>query len=143
MTVTIRTLAPVILAEATGAVDRPEMQQLTEAIDRFVTRRERFLVVVDVLEVSGITAAARQLAGQHRKGHRGKAEPLDMGLLLAVRSPVIRGALTAISWVSGELDGLRTVESRRELSRVAREILAKEGVRPSDELASALLSLAR
>ncbi len=143
MTVTIRTLAPVVLAEATGPVDRAEMQQLTDAIDAFIARRERFLVVVDVLDASGISAAARQAAGQHRARHRGKAEPLDMGLLLAVRSPVIRGALTAISWLSGELDGLRVVDSRRELSRVARDVLAKERVHPSDDLASALLALGR
>lgn len=143
MTVSVRTLAPVVLVEATGTIDRPEMLLLTGAIDGFIERRERFLVVGDLLEVSGITAAARQLVGQHRERLRGKAEPFDMGLLLALRSPVIRGALTAISWVSGELDGLHTVENRRELSRLARELLAKESAPTSEELTSALLALAR
>ena len=109
MGVTIRTLAPVVLAEATGTVDRPEMQQLTDAIDGFITRRERFLVVVDVLAAAGITAAARKAVGQHRKRLRGVAEPFDMGLLLAIRSPVIRGALTALGvTVKDNKDGTTT-----------------------------------
>ena len=53
---------------------------------------------------------------------------LDLGLVLAIGSPVVRGAMTAISWFSGDFANLRSVDSRRELARAAREVLSGHGV---------------
>lgn len=125
---TIRTLEHVILVEGWGPLDKQELHALTGEIDAFLARQERFLVVADLLRADGISAGGRQVVTQHRSRLRGKAETFDLGLVLAVRSPIVRGALTAIAWVSGELEGLRVVESRPELARVGRELLVHHGI---------------
>lgn len=117
-----------ILVEASGTLDTAALEQLTGAIDARVARGQRFLVVGDALAVDGIDAAARRFVGEHRKRLVQRATALDLGLVLALRSPVVRGAVTAISWLGGEYANLRTVEHRAELAGVAGEILGAAGM---------------
>lgn len=129
MALTLTTSECLILAEASGTVQKPEMAVLTGAIDELIARRERFLVVGDALACDGISAAARQFVGEHRKSHAALVSKLDLGLVLAIGSPVVRGAMTAISWFSGDFANLRSVDSRRDLGRAAREVLSHHDVR--------------
>jgi len=131
--VTVETRGGVVLARADGALRRSDLERLTAAIDEQIAARERFIVLADALAVTGVDAAARQFVGEHRKRHLGTVEKYDLGLVLALHSPIVRGAITAISWFSGRFANLRIVESRSELVRVARQVLTDASVALSPE----------
>ena len=111
-----------VLARGEGMLDTPDVAQLTGAIDARLSERRPFLVVGDALAVQGLTAPARRHLGEHRKAKMRSVSHLDLGLVVAVRSPIVRGAMTAISWLSGAFADLRMVELRSELAVTAREM---------------------
>lgn len=141
--VEVRAHEQVILARAEGALRRSDLEHLTRAIDAQIATRERFIVMADALAVTGIDAAARQFVGEHRKRHAGRVEKYDLGLVLALRSPIVRGAITAISWFSGSFANLRMVESTGELVRVARQVISEADLALSPETQQAIEAFAR
>lgn len=126
--ITVHAHECVVLACAEGALRRSDLERLTDAIDEQIAARHRFIVMADALAVTGIDAAARQFVGEHRKRHTGVVEQYDLGLVLALRSPIVRGALTAISWFSGSFENLKTVERPSEVARVGRQVLSEAGI---------------
>lgn len=119
---------PLVMARGRGALGASDVVALTDRIDEQLARRSRFLVVVDATAVTGVDAGARKHFGEHRSRHANAAASLDLGLVLAVRSPVVRGALTAIAWVGGSFANLRAVQSATESVRVARAVLVEAGI---------------
>jgi hypothetical protein len=122
--ITVESHECVVLARAEGELRRSDLERLTNAIDERIAARDRFIVLADALAVTGIEAAARQHVGEHRKRHTGVVEKYDLGLVIALRSPIVRGAITAISWFSGSFDNLKSVESPSEVVRVGRQVLS-------------------
>jgi len=111
-----------VLAHGEGMLDTADVAKLTGAIDARLAEQRPFLVVGDALAVQGLTAPARRFLGEHRQAKMRSALHLDLGLVVAVRSPIVRGAMTAISWLSGAFADLRTAERRTELGAIAREM---------------------
>ncbi len=140
--ITVTSHGCVVLARADGVLKRRDVEVLTTAIDAQIEARTRFLVLANALAVTGVEPAARQFVGEHRKRHVGAVEPYDLGLVLAVRSPIVRGAITAISWFSGAFANLRMVESPGELVRVGRRVLSEAGVAVSPSIEEALEAFA-
>jgi hypothetical protein len=112
-----------VLARGSGVLETSDVSMLTDAIDARVAMGAPFLVVGDALSVESVSPAARRFLGDHRNAKQSQVGALDLGLVLALRSPVVRGAMTAISWFSGAFADLRTVDRRTELAVVARAVL--------------------
>ena len=127
-----------VFARGDGMLETVDVAQLTNAIDERVAEEKAFLVVADALGVQGISAPARRFVGEHRNAKLRAAGHLDLGLVLALRSPVVRGAMTAISWFSGSFADLRTVETRLELGALTREIHREKGLALSKNEETAL-----
>lgn len=123
----IEVVPPLVLLEARGALGAPDAEALTRAIDARIDAGQHFLVVGDLLHAGAVDAAARRHLGEHRRRTFDRAAPYDLGLVLALRSPVVRGALTAISWISGAFGELTVVDDRARASEAARRVLAARG----------------
>ena len=122
MAIVVTRSGSLVLARGEGTLDTADVAQLTGAIDARLSEQRPFLVVGDALAVQGLTAPARRFLGEHRKAKMRSVAHLDLGLVVAVRSPIVRGAMTAVSWLSGAFADLRMVEHRSELGAIAREM---------------------
>jgi hypothetical protein len=126
--VKVEPVGPLILVRAVGALEVDEVAQLTSAVEGFVVRRAPFLIVIDGMAATGVSAAARKHLGEHRRDHLARGPQLEIGLVLATSSGLIRGVATAVSWISGSLDTLRVVEDRAALAPRARQMLTHREV---------------
>lgn len=137
--ISLQTSGSLLLARGEGRIEASDAARVTGAIDARIAQRGRFLVVVDALGIQAVEAAARRHVGDHRNRQKHVAADLDLGMVVALRSPVVRGALTAIGWLSGAFGDLRTVERRAELGPLVRA-LCREKNAPLDAADEAVLA---
>lgn len=137
MPLVLTTSGSLVLARGSGTIEASDAALVTDAIDACVARRQKFLVVADTLGIDAVAPAARRHVGEHRNRHKLLAADLDLGIVVALRSPIVRGALTAIGWISGAFANLRTVEHRAELASIVRAVYGEKHVplRQDDEAA--------
>jgi len=95
----------------------------------------RMVLVVDVLKTNAPDAAARSRLGEFTRGQTEADEALLLGALLMIESALMRGALTALSWLApGKLHSTHAVKGYREAVARARKLFEDAGQPVPDAL---------
>lgn len=68
----------------------------------------RISIVVDASDAGALPAALRQHQADWLAEHRQLLQRVVISVHVCIRNPIVRGALTAIRWISSDLDMLHT-----------------------------------
>jgi hypothetical protein len=97
---------PVILIELSGTLSDAELAamstEVTELLKLQQANRIRAAVVLDFSTASAIAPHQRRAIGEWRRDVRGLMSQVCVGMAMVVKTPLIRGVLTAIGWFSPE-----------------------------------------
>ena len=120
---------PLVFAKVQGTLNDEETKAWFAAQGRSLERGERFATVVDCTELEQWTAKHRAANVAFLKGCGPTMGKLLVGCGLAMRNPVIRGAATAMSWISPFPHPIKYVATVAEAEAYARAQLAAAGIR--------------
>jgi hypothetical protein len=97
---------PVILIELSGTLSDAELAamstEVTELLKLQQATRVRAAVVLDFSTASAIAPHQRKAIGEWRRDVRELMSQVCVGMAMVVKTPLIRGVLTAIGWFSPE-----------------------------------------
>lgn len=97
---------PVVLIELSGTLSDVELAQMasevTELLRIQMASHVRAAVVIDFSSASAIAPHQRKTVGEWRRDVRELMRHVCVGMAMVVKTPLIRGVLTAIGWFSPE-----------------------------------------
>jgi hypothetical protein len=97
---------PLIVLEITGNLTDADLvamnAEVTLAMRKHASLSMRTAVVLDFSKAGPISPSQRKIIGQWRTEVRELTKKVSVGMAMVVKSPVIRGVLTAISWFQAE-----------------------------------------
>ena len=97
---------PVVLIEVSGAMSDAELSDMctrvTHELRTQQMRHARAAVVLDFTYADTIAPHQRKMIGQWRRDVRELTRHVCVGMAMVVRTPLVRGVLTAIGWFSPE-----------------------------------------
>ena len=101
------------LVEIVGTLDDATFRSYLQENDALLDRRERYAIVVDATRASVIDSAQRKLQAEWMQRRDRDLRTFCLGTAFVITNPLVRGALTAITWLS-PLPMPSTVTDRRE-----------------------------
>jgi hypothetical protein len=101
------------VVEFVGALDDTEFRAYLRGNEGLLARRERYALVVDASRAATIDSAQRKLQAEWMLQHDRELRTFCVGIAFVITNPLVRGALTAISWLS-PMPMPTTVTERRE-----------------------------
>jgi hypothetical protein len=137
--VTLQVESPLLLLRAGQIVEEADALELGRLLDAsFIEPEQSALMVFDLLDVRRFEAGARHALGAHRRRHREAIDRFELGVVVLMRSGLVRGAVSAVQWVSGAFKNHRVVTNRAaaqqsvdelcELQRIALGHAAREAL---------------
>ena len=139
MAIEIESVDNLLLVRGEGKdLDLDEAKRFMAALDVFFEERRGFVAIVDARGLSKVPADVRHAIGEHRKSRRADAPDIELGVILITDSIVVRGALTALSWVSGEFNSQHAVSDRVAARAAALEAFAASGLTVPETTRAAL-----
>ncbi len=113
MPYTFQTEGAVKVVEFVGVLDDAAFRSYLREYDALLARRERYAVVVDASRSGVIDSAQRKLQAEWMQQHDRELRLFCAGVAFVITNPLVRGALTAITWLS-PLPMPSTVVDRRD-----------------------------
>lgn len=128
-------LWPIVITTPRGEVTDADFQRLFATFDVFWKRGEQFVTISDTSVIGTVSAKQRQMVGEWLKQNRASIEKLSIGAVLVVESALMRGAMTAIGWVSQSPLDMTYVKNWEQATDAALGLLEKSylptaGLRP-------------
>ncbi len=98
----IRTdLFPLVLTSLVGEPTRADVEVLFRGFERLYEGDRRFVVLSDLRGITAVPGAAeRQWIAQWTERNKPNTRRLHLGSALLVKGALVRGALTAIQWLT-------------------------------------------
>src|SRR5262245_18822634 len=90
---------PLVVIRFLGSASDEEFDAYLEAQTRIAERREKNAVVVDAMEAGHTSALQRKKVVAWMARNADFTRVYTLGTSFAIRSPLVRGALTAILWM--------------------------------------------
>jgi hypothetical protein len=119
---------PLIVVTFVGSQDEAEFSAYLEGMTAFAERRLRAVTVFDATRAGPTPATQRARQGAWLKKYRSIIQEYSCGSVFVIRSPLVRGALTAILWIAPIPGAHTVVGTLEEAERWAVERLRAEGV---------------
>lgn len=127
---------PIVLTTVTGDIDEDRLRvYFDEFMRRVLSRGELFASIVDARNLdTAPSARVRRLIAEWETQHGAAGEKVNVGIAIVTSSALVRGAMTAIQWISpprvpttyeAKLDGAIQWAHAR---------LAERGVRPNPQI---------
>ena len=134
---------PLVHFRLSGVLDQPDAVAAVDAIQSGIRLSEqqerRFVIVADARAVERTTPMFRAPIGEFAR----RAEAADFDRLacriVITQSRVVRGALTAMRWISVKLKGTRAVSTPAEAVDVLGEVVAEMQLDISEQAQNTLL----
>jgi hypothetical protein len=114
---TFQTDEAVKVVEFVGTLDDAAFRAYLADNDALLARRERYAIVVDATRAGVIDSAQRKLQSEWMLQHDRDLRTFCAGIAFVITNPLVRGALTAISWLS-PMPMPSTVVEKREAAVV-------------------------
>ncbi len=112
--------------DATDAQFRAYLDQMTRMVDR----REKNAVIMDAREAVRTPPIQRRMQSEWMKTHHDSLARWSVGTAFVITSPLVRGVLTAILWLSPMATPYTVVGTVEEAESWAREQLRRAGATP-------------
>jgi hypothetical protein len=97
---------PVVLIELSGTLSDAELAKMASEVTELLQTQKachiRAAVVIDFSNASAIAPHQRKTIGEWRREVRELMRHVCVGMAMVVKTPLIRGVLTAIGWFSPE-----------------------------------------
>jgi hypothetical protein len=100
MPYTFQTDGEVKIVEFVGVLDDAAFRSYLHENDALLARRERYAIVVDASRSGVIDSAQRKLQAEWMLQHERELRLFCAGIAFVITNPLVRGALTAITWLS-------------------------------------------
>lgn len=100
MPYTFQADADVKIVEFVGVLDDVAFRSYLDENDALLARRERYAIVVDASRSGVIDSAQRKLQAEWMLQHERELRLFCAGIAFVITNPLVRGALTAITWLS-------------------------------------------
>jgi hypothetical protein len=121
-------LWPIVLVTPYGNLTDADYETMFKTFDALWRRRERMLSLTDTRKSGNATPKQRQRIGEWLKANADTMERCSLGSVVIVESTLVRGALTAIDWISGSKIRSEYVGTWKHAVDKAKEILVKHGL---------------
>jgi hypothetical protein len=122
--------APLLVQRYPRDTGDQELIAFTGAVEAYMAAHPApFAWVCDASNLVHATARQRQLMGEFEKRTAEHDRKYCLGTALVVASPVARGIITAVYWLSPPVYPYRTFARWDDAEKWARERLAEKGVR--------------
>ncbi len=135
-------LWPVVICTPRGDLDETHYQKMFDDFDRLWRKGEKFFTITDTRFNDTATAKQRQLIGEWVKKSGPNIKRFSLGSVLIVESALVRGALTAISWVSQQDFASAYAKDWAQAAKATVQLLTQAHV-PTDGLEEKLLKYGR
>ncbi|HEY5961766.1 MAG TPA: hypothetical protein VIV60_34645 [Polyangiaceae bacterium] len=123
---------PVNIVTVVGDVRHPTEHEaivrFLEALRAFADKRQVYANIVDLTQCGILLPVERQFIGDSFNEHRELYRQYLAGVAVILRSPVVRGALTAIGWIHPYPSPIEFVADFPQAEIKASKLLAKRGV---------------
>jgi hypothetical protein len=94
-------LFPLVLMTARQVLTASDADEVYDQFRAFLRRRSKFVTVTDVRAVNEMPdALTRKRLGEGSARFMADAKPYALGSAIVLESAIVRGALTAIQWIS-------------------------------------------
>jgi hypothetical protein len=122
--------APLLVQRYPRDTSDEELSAFTAAVEAFMAdHQEPFAWVVDASALVHATARQRQLMSEFEKRTAEHDRRFCLGTALVVDSPIARGIITAVYWLTPPVYPYRTFAKWDDAEKWARERLAEKGPR--------------
>ena len=91
---------PVIIVRFDGIASDAEFMRYLEETRACLQPGKRTVTVLDAREPTGATQHQRRMQADWMKQHRALIQECSAGIAFVLNSPVVRGVLTAIMWLT-------------------------------------------
>lgn len=91
---------PLLTIEFVGACTDAELEDYLRTVSRVLQRQLPYALVVDASRAAGFGASQRQRQAAWTKEHDGALRAYCTGIAVIITSPIVRGAMTAVLWIS-------------------------------------------
>lgn len=108
---------PVTVVAFEGVVSDEEFQRYLDQLDVLLERREPYVTIVDARATGPAPAIQRKMKADWLARRRPELSRWCLGTAFVIDSPVVRGMLTAILWLSSLPCPNVVVRSRAEAER--------------------------
>jgi len=123
---------PVNILTVAGDVTRPVEHECVvrflEALLGFANKREVYANILDLTRCGVLLPVERQFIGDNFNAHVEIYKQYLVGVTVILRSPVVRGALTAIGWIHPYPTPVEFASNYVEAERKTIKLLAKRGI---------------
>ncbi len=131
----------VVVTDVGESFGLDDAERITDALQQFL-QTGRFLILIDGQAVKRFAPEARHHFGAHRRQHEAAVERAELGVIVVSTSTLLRGALAAISWLSGAFRQLHVLATSQEAIERTQSVLREQSVEVTLEMEAALSAFA-
>lgn len=121
---------PLVDVTFSGTISDEEFRDYLKQMTDLVTRGKRNVVIIDATKAGRTPPVQRKLQEEWLDRHRAELEKSSLGTAFVITSPMVRGLLTAIFWLTTMPSEHVVVGSYEEAERWAFERLRSVGIEP-------------
>jgi hypothetical protein len=120
---------PIVTVRFKGsATDEEFRAYLRDMSEQILARRQKTVTILDAGTWSTSTATQRQLQAEWLREHKDELKRFSLGSAFVIRSPLVRGVLTAIFWIQPMETAHVVVPTVAEAEAWARDRLREAGL---------------
>ena len=120
---------PLVLVQSPEEVERDGLEQLFRDFERLFRLELRYALVLDLTNIGHIpSAATRKQIATWEAAHIADTKRWNIGVAIALKSALVRGALTALSWVVQDESPRVHVATRAQAIEHGIKLLEGEGI---------------
>ena len=120
---------PLFVVRSDGEATDAEFDAYLAHMSRILTRAARYAVLFDARGAARPTPRQRQKQADWMKQHASSLRQHNVGIAFVIESAIVRGALTAILWLSPMAAPHKVVATPEQAERWLSELLAAEGLK--------------
>jgi len=117
-----------VVCDVTRPVEHEHVVRFLEVVVGFANKREIYANIVDLTRCGIVLPVERQFIGDSFNEHREIYRQYLAGVVVILRSQVVRGALTAIGWIHPYPTPVEFASDYVEAEQKTRKHLAKRNV---------------
>jgi hypothetical protein len=105
---------PLVVLETVGDIPPDQLDTHFAEYRRILDRNQPYTLVYDATKIGKVDALLRKRYAEFMKTNERDFERLCLGCSFVITSAVVRGALTAVLWLTGSLPFPHKISSTRE-----------------------------